>query len=83
MRKEATKVKFVIFHEELEVSSAVCSGMAGQKLLGANFWPDGNEIAGSNESESFSVHIVSFIAPHIQFLIRPVQKNYSTDKVSQ
>ena len=53
MRKEATKVKFVIFHEELEVSSAVCSGMAGQKLLGANFWPDANEIAGSSESESF------------------------------
>ena len=49
------------FHEELEVSSFVCRGSARQKLPGAIFRPDGNKITCFDESESFSVHIVSFI----------------------
>ena len=49
------------FHEEPEVSSSVCRGSAGKKLLSAMFRPDGNKITCFDESESFSVHIVSFI----------------------
>ena len=77
MRVEATKDQILNFHEELEVSSSVCRGSAGQKLLGAIFWTDWNKITCFNESESFSVHIVSFIGFHIQFLIRPVRRKYS------
>ena len=64
------------FHEEPEVSSSVCRGSAGKKLLSAMFRPDGNKITCFNESESFSVHIVSFICFHVQLLIRPVRREY-------
>ena len=49
------------FHEELEV----CVPWVGQALLGAIFWQAGNKINRSYESESFSVHIASFILSHI------------------
>ena len=76
MRVEATKDQILNFHEELEVSSSVCRGSAGKKLLGAMFRPEGNKITCFNESESFSVHIVSFICFHIQLLIRPFRREY-------
>ena len=61
MRVEATKDQKVNFHEELEV----CVPWVGQALLGAIFWQAGNKINRSYESESFSVHIASFILSHI------------------
>ena len=59
MRAEGP-AKILIFREELEVSSSVC---CGQKLLGAIFQTDGNSCW--DESESFSLHIVSFISSHL------------------
>ena len=72
VRVEATKDQKVNFHEELEV----CVPWVGQALLGAIFWQAGNKINCSYESESFSVHIVSFICFHVQLLIRPVRREY-------
>ena len=64
------------FLEQLVVVSSVCRGLAGINILGSAFDRMGARLKVFDESESFSVHIVSFICFHIQLLIRLVRREY-------